>query len=283
MDYLQKELARLAKLTKSIEESGPIAPLNCWVDIQKPSGRKVTYARKRSKLAMFPGEKKVQGLGPVGSDEHQAFELEIARRNALEEIKRRTKALQKMVDNPLWEPGAPPLELDQTEYVPPGTVATGKPAAHKPPKLSRFCPGQTVTIGKNDDVPELAALAGRDGVVSEVNKSGSILTVEVEGEKVKVMPSELLLPTAPTSKPDTKKSRKPATLTHMKTKAGSRVHAIKGELNGDKRSYKAALCGAKPPGNTLGWEIPGVDPHIVSCPKCFKRLPADYTRHIPKL
>lgn len=209
MDYLQKELARLAKLTTVIKESGPIAPANCWVDLQKPSGRKVTYARKRSKVAMFPSGKKVQGLGKVGSDEHQAFELEIQRRNALEEISRRVIALQKMIDNPLWEPGAPPLELDQTEYVPPATV--------------------------------------------------------------------------PPSKPVTKKARKPVTLTHMKTKAGSRVHAIKGELNGDKRSYKAALCGAKPPGNTLGWEIPAMDPHIVSCPKCFKKLPADYRRHIPEL
>lgn len=84
-------------------------------------------------------------------------------------------------------------------------------------------------------------------------------------------------PAAPTKK---KPQRRQQLYTHVKTKRGSLVHAVLGK---DKRSgwRTAALCGATPPQRDhLGWEFP-IHDDGVTCPKCYRKLPANGKQYIP--
>ncbi|MEL7053530.1 MAG: hypothetical protein AAGM45_17330 [Cyanobacteria bacterium J06588_5] len=69
--------------------------------------------------------------------------------------------------------------------------------------------------------------------------------------------------------------------THVKTKQGSVIHAVLGKDKiGEWRT--PALCGATPPQrDRMGWEFP-VHDDGVSCPKCYRKLPTNGKRHLPK-
>lgn len=228
MSHLEKELSRLTQLADAIKNSGAIAPSGCWIDEYKPGGRKTVYARKRSDKPIFETKdgspSKTEAIGAVGGPKHTAFTLEIARRNALAEIDRRVAVLQGWIDKPVWKPegfeaaiaSAPPLEIDQTTFVPPATVAT----TTKPSSRAK-------TFAKK------------------------------------------------------KRTKRKPIYSLMKTKQGSRIHAIRGAAPTDSW-YKAALCGTKPPTKTLGWEVPRVNDGV-SCPGCLKILPQEYERHYPEL
>jgi len=78
-----------------------------------------------------------------------------------------------------------------------------------------------------------------------------------------------------------KRPKKLRVFSLLKTRRGDRIHAVPGKMPlGQWR--KAALCGAVPPAKGLGWEVPAVVDGV-SCPKCLKKLPADYDRHFPEL
>ena len=68
--------------------------------------------------------------------------------------------------------------------------------------------------------------------------------------------------------------------THVKTRQGTVVHAVLGKDKiGEWRS--PALCGAVPPKrDRMGWEFPAHDDGV-SCPKCYRKLPANGKRHLP--
>ena len=68
--------------------------------------------------------------------------------------------------------------------------------------------------------------------------------------------------------------------THVKTRQGTVVHAVLGkDKNGEWRT--PALCGATPPKrDRMGWEFP-IHDDGVTCPKCYRRLPANGKRHLP--
>ena len=80
-----------------------------------------------------------------------------------------------------------------------------------------------------------------------------------------------------------KQVSKPATaITHEKTKQGSTTHAVAGIMPPSGPWHVSALCGAKPPKRDhYGWEIPGISE--LTCGKCYKKLPGNYERHLPRL
>ena len=84
---------------------------------------------------------------------------------------------------------------------------------------------------------------------------------------------------APVARKQKTKGRKQL-YTHVKTKQGSVIHAVLGKDKvGEWRT--AALCGATPPQrDRMGWEFP-VHDDGVSCPKCYRKLPANGKRHFP--
>ena len=104
MNSLQLALQDLASHRQRVEQSGPTAPATVWIDVYRPGGRDVDYARLRSDHPMFDGGKKTIGLKRVGSNEHREWELRIKRRDALAEIERRSLAIKTMLDTPIWEP-----------------------------------------------------------------------------------------------------------------------------------------------------------------------------------
>ncbi|MEO1685040.1 MAG: hypothetical protein AAFS06_17505 [Cyanobacteria bacterium J06631_12] len=85
--------------------------------------------------------------------------------------------------------------------------------------------------------------------------------------------------TAPAPKKKKAKGRKQL-YTHVKTRQGSVVHAVLGK---DKIGewHTPALCGATPPKrDRMGWEFPTHDDGV-TCPKCYRKLPANGKRHLP--
>lgn len=103
MKSLQRALEDLQAQRQRIEEDGAIAPVNVWIDVYRPGGRDVDYARLRSDVAMFD-DKKTLGLKRVGSDAHRDWEARIKRRDALAEIERRSLTIQAMLEVPIWQP-----------------------------------------------------------------------------------------------------------------------------------------------------------------------------------
>ncbi|MEL6854673.1 MAG: hypothetical protein AAFO83_06135 [Cyanobacteria bacterium J06607_13] len=86
----------------------------------------------------------------------------------------------------------------------------------------------------------------------------------------------------PTPAPRKKKAKGRKQLyTHVKTKQGTVVHAVLGkDKTGEWRT--PALCGATPPQrDRMGWEFPTHDDGV-TCPKCYRKLPANGKRHLPK-
>ena len=85
----------------------------------------------------------------------------------------------------------------------------------------------------------------------------------------------------PVSAPEKKKKKGRKQLyTHVKTRQGTVVHAVLGKDKiGEWRT--PALCGATPPKrDRMGWEFPTHDDGV-TCPKCYRKLPANGKRHLP--
>ncbi|MFE4108472.1 hypothetical protein [Almyronema epifaneia] len=104
MNALHQALEELCAHRQRIEASGPIAPAGVWIEVYRPGGRDVDYARLKAEKAMW-GKSRMRGLKRVGSAEHRDWQNRIKRRDALLEIERRSLAIQAMLDVPIWEPG----------------------------------------------------------------------------------------------------------------------------------------------------------------------------------
>ncbi|MEL6854896.1 MAG: hypothetical protein AAFO83_07275 [Cyanobacteria bacterium J06607_13] len=162
-------------------------------------------------------------------------------------------------------------------------------------------------VGSEQHLEVLATLQRRDAIshltqaIASLKRANAIPVVVPEVGKVQAtaIPVEVMaVPTnAPTAKskskvkpqsktktaiaPRKKKAKGRKQLyTHVKTKQGSVIHAVLGKDKvGEWRT--PALCGATPPQRDLmGWEFP-VHDDGVSCPKCYRKLPANGKRHLP--
>ncbi|MEM6866895.1 MAG: hypothetical protein AAF528_00725 [Cyanobacteria bacterium P01_C01_bin.121] len=163
-------------------------------------------------------------------------------------------------------------------------------------------------VGSEKHLEVLATLQRRDAIAQLTQAIASLkradeIPVAVPGfgkVQATVIPSEVMAvpahaPTAkfkskvkPQSKtktaiaPRKKKAKGRQQLyTHVKTKQGSVVHAVLGK---DKVGvwHTPALCGATPPQrDRMGWEFPTHDDGV-TCSKCYRKLPANGKRHLPK-
>lgn len=104
MKSLVLVLEELRAHRQRIEANGPIAPAGIWIEVYRPGGRDVDYARLKAEKAMW-GKSRMRGLKRVGSAEHRDWQNRIKRRDALLEIERRSLAIQAMLDVPIWDPG----------------------------------------------------------------------------------------------------------------------------------------------------------------------------------
>jgi len=103
MNALHQAFEDLRAHRQRIESSGPIAPAGVWIEVYRPGGRDVDYARLKAEKAMW-GKSRMRGLKRVGSAEHRDWQNRIKRRDALMEIERRSLTIQAMLDTPIWEP-----------------------------------------------------------------------------------------------------------------------------------------------------------------------------------
>lgn len=103
MNALHQALEELRTHRQRIEASGPIAPAGVWIEVYRPGGRDVDYARLKAEKAMW-GKSRMRGLKRVRSAEHRDWQNRIKRRDALLEIERRSQTIQAMLDTPIWEP-----------------------------------------------------------------------------------------------------------------------------------------------------------------------------------
>jgi hypothetical protein len=103
MSALLQALEELRAHHQRIEASGSIAPAGVWIEVYRPGGRDVDYARPNAEKVMW-GKSRMRGLKRVGSAEHRDWQNYTKRRDALLEIARRASAIQAMLDTPIWEP-----------------------------------------------------------------------------------------------------------------------------------------------------------------------------------
>ena len=103
MQALQQALEDLRAHRQRIEASGPIAPAGVWIEVYRPGGREIDYARLKAETARW-GKSRMRGLKRVGSADHRDWQTRIQRRDALLEIERRSQVIQAMLDAPIWEP-----------------------------------------------------------------------------------------------------------------------------------------------------------------------------------
>lgn len=103
MSALDHALEELRAHRRRIKASGPVAPLGIWIEVYRPGGRHVDYARLKAEKPMW-GQSRMRGLKRAGSTEHRDWQQRIKRRDALLEIERRSLVIQAMLNNPLWEP-----------------------------------------------------------------------------------------------------------------------------------------------------------------------------------
>jgi len=89
MNALQQALKGLRAHRHRIEASGPIAPSGVWIEIYRPGGREVDYARSKAETP-FWGKSRSRGLQRVGSASHRNWQNRIKRWGALLEIERRS-------------------------------------------------------------------------------------------------------------------------------------------------------------------------------------------------
>ncbi|PSN19700.1 hypothetical protein C7271_05995 [filamentous cyanobacterium CCP5] len=103
MNALLQALDDLHAHRQRIEASGAIAPTGIWIEVYRPGGREVDYARLKAEKAQW-GKSRSKVLQRVGSAEHRDWQQRIQRRDALLEIERRSLTIQAMLDTPIWEP-----------------------------------------------------------------------------------------------------------------------------------------------------------------------------------
>jgi hypothetical protein len=103
MSALHQALEELRAHRQRIEASGPISPVGIWIEVYRPGGRDVDYARLKAAKALW-GKSRMKGLKRVGSAEHRDWQQRIRRRDALLEIERRSLTIKAMLDTPIWEP-----------------------------------------------------------------------------------------------------------------------------------------------------------------------------------
>ena len=139
MTALANEVSSLKERKKQIRSSGPVAPARVTID-KTTNDSGTVYPRAR-------GDGKTRALGKIGSADHRDWQRRIKRRNAINQVERQIKALNKT--RALLEKGidwdfaelaeSVPIQLDQSVYVAPGAAATPtKPE----PKLSLVCKRQ---------------------------------------------------------------------------------------------------------------------------------------------
>ena len=131
------------------------------------------------------------------------------------------------------------------------------------------------SLKRADEIPVSVPGAGN---VNAMAKSADAITSAVKLQLTDKPQSKMK--TAP--KPRKKKAKVRKQLyTHVKTKQGSVVHAVLGKDKiGEWRT--PALCGATPPQrDRMGWEFPTHDDGV-TCTKCYRKLPANGKRHLPK-
>jgi hypothetical protein len=82
MDAFHQALDDLRAHRDRIEASGPIAPAGIWIEVYRPGGRDVDYARLKAEKVLW-GKSRMKGLKRVGSAEHRDWQNRIKRRDAL--------------------------------------------------------------------------------------------------------------------------------------------------------------------------------------------------------
>ncbi|MEO0645060.1 MAG: hypothetical protein AAFZ17_02705 [Cyanobacteria bacterium J06650_10] len=149
-------------------------------------------------------------------------------------------------------------------------------------------------VGSEKYLEVLSSLQRRDKVfelkqaISSMKRADAIPVVVPGGWKLDAIASAgtAIAPATkskPKSTPGARKKKpkgRKQLYTHVKTKQGSVIHAVLGkDKTGEWRT--PALCGAIPPQrDRMGWEFP-VHDDGVSCPKCYRKLPANGKRHFP--
>lgn len=103
MNALRHPLKELHAYRQRIEASGPIAPSGIWIEIYRPGGWGVDYARLKAETPIRR-KSRSRGLQRVSSANHRDWQVWIKRRDALLAIERRSQAIQAMLDEPIWEP-----------------------------------------------------------------------------------------------------------------------------------------------------------------------------------
>ncbi|MEL6881777.1 MAG: hypothetical protein AAFP09_14720 [Cyanobacteria bacterium J06607_10] len=123
------------------------------------------------------------------------------------------------------------------------------------------------SLKRADDIPVTVPQVGK---VDATTTAASVITLAVKPK----------LNSAPAVQKKKAKGRKQL-YTHVKTRQGTVVHAVLGKDKiGEWRT--PALCGATPPQrDRMGWEFPTHDDGV-TCTKCYRKLPANGKRHLPK-
>ena len=150
-------------------------------------------------------------------------------------------------------------------------------------------------VGSEKHLEVLASLQRREQIaqltqaIAALKRAAEIPVAVSKSDKVlAIAPVPQSVPPPTTDQPTVKSARQPKAkgrkqlYTHVKTRLGSLTHAVLGKDKiGEWRT--AALCGATPPKrDRLGWEFPTLDDGV-SCPKCYRKLPANGKRHLPSL
>ena len=133
------------------------------------------------------------------------------------------------------------------------------------------------SLKQADEIPVEVPGVGKVGAIAGIAPVEKVIAPAAR----KSTPNSQPKPKSTTAAPKKKKAKGRKQLyTHVKTKQGSLVHAVLGKDKiGEWRT--AALCGAKPPRrDRMGWEFPRHDDGV-TCPKCYRKLPANGERHFP--
>ncbi len=110
--HLEAEVSRLTDLAQRIRDSGPVAPVNCWIEdytVTRQTGP-YHYKRVNSDRPQFGarGQARTLHLGKAGSPDHQDWQQRLKRRDALTEIDYRVGLIRQLMarqqSHPLWMP-----------------------------------------------------------------------------------------------------------------------------------------------------------------------------------
>ncbi|MEL6263450.1 MAG: hypothetical protein AAFR12_20555 [Cyanobacteria bacterium J06626_6] len=133
------------------------------------------------------------------------------------------------------------------------------------------------SLKQAEAIPVMIPVVGKQAAKAQpANVIATPAKVNTSIAKAKAKPKSKTVPA-----PEKKKAKGRKQLyTHVKTRQGSVVHAVLGK---DKIGewHTPALCGATPPKrDRMGWEFLTHDDGV-TCPKCYRKLPANGKRHLP--